>query len=146
MKVLQVFGDSELVVKQVRKLYSCHDRRLTNYRHRVWDLLEGLDAFNIQLIPRAQNQIVDVLAQVASTLQPLSLSGFKKFMVELTSTPSVPDNVTHLQVFNDDKHIFEFITISDVFVAQIIDETDPQEAELDIEGVINLKTNTIPRG
>lgn len=60
--------------------------------------------------------------------------------------PSVPDNVTHLQVFNDDKHILQFITSSDVFATQIIDEADPSEAELDIEGVINLKTNTIPRG
>lgn len=53
VKMLQVFNDSKLVVKQVRKLYSCHDRRLGNYRHRVWDLLEGLAAFNIQLIPCA---------------------------------------------------------------------------------------------
>lgn len=108
--------------------------------------MEGLDVFNIQLIPHAQNRTADALAQAARTLQPLSLFEFKKFMVELTSTPFVLDNVTHLQVFNDDKHILQFITSRDVFIAQIIDETDPQEAELDIEGVINLKTNTIPRG
>lgn len=47
VKMLQVFGDSELVLKQVKKLFFYHDRRLENYRHRVWDLLEILDAFNI---------------------------------------------------------------------------------------------------
>lgn len=35
VKVLQVYGDSELVVKKVRRQYSYHDRRMTNYRHRV---------------------------------------------------------------------------------------------------------------
>lgn len=29
---------------------------------------------------------------------------------------------------------------------QIIDEANPKEVELDIEGVINLKTKTIPQG
>lgn len=95
VKILQVFGDSELVVKQVRRQYSCHDRRMTNYRHRVWDLIKGFDAFNIQLIPRQKNRIVDSLAQATSTLQPLSLSGLKKFIVELTPVPSVLDNVTN---------------------------------------------------
>lgn len=74
VKILQVFGDSELVVKKVRRQYSCHDRRMTNYRHRVWDFIEVFDAFSIQLIPRSKNQTVDSLAQSGSTLQPLSLS------------------------------------------------------------------------
>lgn len=56
------------------------------------------------------------------------------------------DNVTHFQVFNDDKNILEFIMSFDMFATQIIDETEPKVAELDIEGVINIKTNTIPRG
>lgn len=56
------------------------------------------------------------------------------------------DNVTHFQVFNDDKNILDFITSSNVFATQIIDEAKPKEDELDIEGVINLKTDTIPRG
>lgn len=61
-------------------------------------------------------------------------------MAELTSTPSILNNVTHFQVFNDDKHILEFITSSDVFTTQIIDEVDLEEVKLYIKGVINLKT------
>lgn len=30
VKILQVFGDLKLVVRQVRKQYSCRDRRMTN--------------------------------------------------------------------------------------------------------------------
>lgn len=43
-------------------------------------------------------------------------------------------------------HILDFITSLDVFASQIIDEIELQEAEMDLEGVINLKTKTIPRG
>lgn len=32
------------------------------------------------------------------------------------------------------------------FTSQIIGEVETQEAEMDLEGVINLKMNTIPRG
>lgn len=66
--------------------------------------------------------------------------------MELTLVPSVPNNVTNFQLFEDDKHILYFITSLDVFASQIIDETEPQEVEMDLEGVINLKTNTILRG
>lgn len=63
----------------------------------------------------------------------------------MTSVLSIPINITNFQVFKDDKHILDFITSSDVFAAQIIDEEEPEEAEIDIEGILNLKTNTIPR-
>lgn len=49
-------------------------------------------------------------------------------------------------MFDNDKHILKFITNSDVFASQIIDEVEPEEADLDIERVMNLKSNTIPRG
>ena len=52
----------------------------------------------------------------------------KKFIVELTLVPSVPDIVTNFQVFEDDKHILNFLTISRVFEAQVIDKGEQQEA------------------
>jgi len=64
--------------------------------------------------------------------------------VELVPTLSVPDNVTHFQVFEDDKHIIDFGTCLYVFVAQIIDEEEMKLIEMDLEGFLNLNTNTIP--
>lgn len=58
----------------------------------------------------------------------------------------MPENVTNFQVFEGDKHILEFVTSPYVFAFQIIDEVETEEEELDIEGTINMKTNTIPRG
>lgn len=145
-KILQVYGDSEIAIRQIRRQYVCHDKRLTRYRNRVWDLIESFEAFNINSIYRHQNQVANSLAQAASSLIPLAMEGLEKFTVELTSVPSVPDNITNFQVFEDDKHILDFLTNTDVFLAQIIDEEEAEGAELDAEGILNLKTNTIPKG
>lgn len=120
-KILHAFGDSEIVIKQVRKLYVCHDKRLSSYHNRVWDLIKSCDSFNIESVNRSKNQVANSLAQAASSLQPLAMDSVKIFTIELISTPSVLDNITSFQVFDDDKHILEFLTNSDVFVAQIID-------------------------
>lgn len=114
-QILHCFGDSEVVVRQVRKQYTCHDKRLSIYHNLVWDIIESFDAFNIKAIFRSQNQVADSLAQAASTLEPLSMQSFKKFILELTSVPSVLDNVTNFKAFDDDKNIIYFITSSDVF-------------------------------
>lgn len=74
------------------------------------------------------------------------MEGLKKFTVELTPVPSIPDNVTNFQVFEDDKHILDFLTNTDVFLTQMIDEEDIEGAVFDPEGIVNLKTNTIPKG
>jgi len=109
-------------------------------------LIECFDGFNIQVIPRGQNHVTNALALTASTLEPTSMAGLKKFSVEFVATPSVPDNITNFQVFEDDQHILNFLSSSDMFTAQIIDEEEVEPTEIDLEGVLNLKTNTIPRG
>ena len=70
----------------------------------------------------------------------------KKFMVERTSVPSVLDNITNFQVFEDDKHILNFLTILRVFEAKVIDEGEKQQAQFEIDEIMNLRTNTIPKG
>ena len=56
----------------------------------------------------------------------------------------------NFQVFQDDQHILEFIMCNGLFNWQDIDDTPndkPKEDELeDEDGIINLKTNTIPKG
>jgi hypothetical protein len=70
----------------------------------------------------------------------------KKFLFELTSVPSVPKNITYFQVFEDDKHILDFLISSRVFQAQVIDEGEQQQAQFEIDEIMNLRTNTIPKG
>lgn len=146
-KCLRVQGDSELVVKQVRSQYACHDKRLATYKNRVWGLVEYFDAFNIQLVLRKVNGISNALAVAASTLELVSQSPLKKFSVELVSTPVVPDNI-HFQFFKDDTHILAFLAKSGAFEEQIIDEKD-RSNDLDEGGdeeIMDLPMNFIPKG
>lgn len=114
--------------------------------HRVWDLIESFDAFNIQSVYRSNNQVANSLAQAASSLEPLAIESMNEFTIELSSIPSILDNVSNFQLFDDDDHIREFLTSSDVFATLIIDEDEiVEEAEFDNDGILNLKTNIIPR-
>lgn len=102
----------------------CHDKRLTRYHNKVWDLIESFDTFNIKSVYRHQNQVANSLAQTTISLAPLAMEGLKKLTVELTPVPSILDNITNFQFFKDDKHILDFLTNTNVFLIQIIDEDE----------------------
>ena len=61
----------------------------------------------------------------------------KKFTIELTSLPSVLENITNFQVFEDDKHILDFLTSLRVFEAQVINEGEQQQAQFEIDEIMN---------
>lgn len=148
---LVVKGDSEVIIRQVRNQYTFHNKWLATYRNQVWNLIEDFDAFGISLIPREENQIANSLVVAASTLEPMQGSKLKRFLVELISTLIVLDNVRKFQVFDDDQHILAFLASSDVFAGQIIDESNRDQGdwnpeECDTKGVLNLKSNRIPKG
>ena len=44
---LQVFGDSKLIVNQVRGIHATKNDQLKSYKHVVWDLIKGFEAFNL---------------------------------------------------------------------------------------------------
>ena len=51
---LKVFGDSEIIVKQIRNQIHCISPHLKAYQNEVWDLLKCFNAFNIISIPTSQ--------------------------------------------------------------------------------------------
>jgi len=56
VKKLEVFGDSKLVVLQVRNKYQTKQLRLKQYKNELWDLTENYFlAFYISFIPRISN-------------------------------------------------------------------------------------------
>ena len=63
---------------------------------------------------------------------------------------TILDNIMNFQVFQDDQHILKFIMCNVHFKGQEIDDTPdekPKDDELeDEDGILNLKTNTIPNG
>ena len=57
---LKMYGDSEIIVKQVRNKIHCISPHLKAYQNEVLDLLTNFHAFNISSIPRAKNAAADL--------------------------------------------------------------------------------------
>jgi ribonuclease HI len=110
VKCLNIKGDSDLVIQQLKNKFACKSKRLKGYRNAIWDLLNDLDAFNLIAIPREQNSKADELAVATSTLQLPDGLIDENISVEVLFQPLVPNNVDHWQVFDDDKHVIKFLT------------------------------------
>ena len=99
---LKVFGDDELIVHQIKNLYQAKHPRLRTYRNEVWDLVDSFFlAFNISFIPREENTMDDSLAISASNFR-VPFPPKLKYNVEVKYRPSIPNNVKHWKVFEDD--------------------------------------------
>jgi ribonuclease HI len=105
---LSVFGDAGLIVHQVRNMYQEKHPRLRTYRNEVWDLIDNffLD-FNISFVPREDYAMADSLVVSTSNFK-IPLPPKLKYDVEVKYRPSIPDNVKHWKVFEDDLEIKYF--------------------------------------
>eukprot|EP00253_Pinus_taeda_P013068 PITA_13068 len=140
VQYLKVFGDSEIIVKQVRNTIHCLSNHLKHYQSLVQELTSHFLAFNISSIPRSQNSAADLLANVASKLLPSEDYSPDRFLVELIFRPSIPDNVTNWRVFNHDEDILQFLTSERSYDDQIIEEN-----EHDIQMRSKHQENSIPK-
>lgn len=66
IKQLRMLGDLELAVNQVQNMAISKHVYLHSYRHRVLDIIERFETFNIQVISRKLKIVVDSLAIVSS--------------------------------------------------------------------------------
>ena len=89
--------------------------KIKKYRNAVWDTMEFFDALNIEAIPRDHNSVADQLAFATSALQRSDEMLEGDFLLEVNFRPSVPDNIEHWQVFQDDAQILKFINHIDEF-------------------------------
>jgi hypothetical protein len=125
---IAIFENVELIIQQVRNAYSAHNPRLRNYRNEVWDLIDNLFLdFNISFIPRGENTLANSLAISVGVLE-LPLPPMVKNDVDIRYRPSVPDNVKHWKVFEDDSELEKFLQSVDECSALHIDR------DLDLEG------------
>jgi ribonuclease HI len=150
-----VFGDAELVVQQVRRAYQAKHPRLRSYRNEVWDLIDSFfSAFNISFIPREENTVADSLATSASIFK-VPLPPKLRYDVEVKYRPSIPDNVKHWKVFEDDLEIKKFLETIEEFSELHIDQDSVSEegfnggellSKIAKHDIIQLPGNHIPRG
>jgi len=102
IKYHQVFGDSKIVIKQVRNTIHYLSGHLKHYKSLVQGLTSHFIAFKIYPIPKIQNASADILDNVASKLIPLGDYNPTRFSIELFFTAYILDNITNLRVFNND--------------------------------------------
>jgi hypothetical protein len=106
---LEVYRDTELIVKQINQQYQAKHPRLRSYKNCAWDMMEkNFSSVNIHFIPCIENLHADALAKAASTFTPPMTFKFK-YHIEIRHRPSVPDNIQHWQVFEDDEEIKKFL-------------------------------------
>jgi ribonuclease HI len=137
---LVVFGDSEIVVRQVRNSIHCLSPHLKCYQSEVWSLMNKFSAFNINSIPILNNVKADLLANVASKLLPAEGLSPKAFSVELLFRPSIPDNITNWRVFDDDQQIIKFLHMEETFQGAVIDEQTHDDNLHDFTVIPNPKS------
>jgi ribonuclease HI len=150
-----VFGDAELIVQQIKNAYQAKHPRLRSYRNEVWDLIDSFfSAFNISFVPREKNTVVDSLATSASNFK-VPLPPKLRYDIEVKYRPSIPDNVKHWKVFEDDLEIKRFLETVEEFSALHIDQDPVSEAKLDAgdflskiaeRDIVQLPSNHIPKG
>jgi ribonuclease HI len=152
---LVVFGDVELIVHQVKNMYQAKHPRLRTYRNEVWDLIDNFfSAFNISFVPREENTMADSLVVSTSNFK-IPLPPKLKYDVEVKYRPSIPDNVKHWKVFEDDLEIKRFLETMEEFSSLHIDQDhdDTKIPHADIflnkiadHKIVQLPSNHIPKG
>ncbi|KAK5792886.1 hypothetical protein PVK06_034014 [Gossypium arboreum] len=71
IRTLEVYGDSALVIYQLRGEWETRDPKLINYRKVVLELLEGFDNITFNYLSRDENQMPDTLATLASMIKQI---------------------------------------------------------------------------
>jgi ribonuclease HI len=116
-----VHGDSKMIINQIKGIYQAKYPRLRAYRNIVLDLLKEFPEYNLSVIPRGKNHIVDALATSASVFKILIFPN-KRYEIEVKHRPTVPNNIKYWTVFEDDNQIESFLKMDGEFANMNIDE------------------------
>jgi ribonuclease HI len=93
--ILEVKGDSDLIVSQVLMRFSTKNEKLTKYRDVAQTLSKSFRKVPIEAVPQEENHMVDPLAVSASTLQTCEGPFHNLCKMEVLFRPSVPNNLEH---------------------------------------------------
>jgi ribonuclease HI len=106
---LTIFGDSELVVNLVRKIYSPSNKLMKRYTQVLWMLISNLLSFNITHVKRELNSMADrlVVFTASPTLQLLPQRPDCTF--QSLYHPHIQDNVESWHIFPNNEGICTFI-------------------------------------
>jgi len=69
VKLLEVYGDSALVIHQIKGEWETRDKKLIPYQAYIKGLVEYFDTITFHHIPREDNQLADALATLSSMFE-----------------------------------------------------------------------------
>ena len=88
VKCIEVFGDSKVVLKQVRNSIECNSYHLKISLQEVWNLMYKFEEFNIKSITYIKNYDTDMLTNSTSNNEPIH----DRFSIELICKTSISNN------------------------------------------------------
>ncbi|XP_012472452.1 uncharacterized protein LOC105789627 [Gossypium raimondii] len=107
IKVLKVYGDSALVIYQLKGEWETRDLKLISYKKLVLELIDEFDDITFCYLPRDENQIVNVLATLASMIKVNRLEIMKPIQISIYEVPAHCHNIENER--NDDHPWYQSI-------------------------------------
>ncbi|KAK5783382.1 hypothetical protein PVK06_037890 [Gossypium arboreum] len=93
IKVLEVYGDSVLVIYQFKGEWETRDPKLISYRKLILELIEEFDNITFHYLPRDENQMADALATLASMIKVNEQEDMKPIQMSICEAPAHCCNV-----------------------------------------------------
>ena len=90
-------------------------------------MISKFEAFNINSIPRFQNQDDDLLSNISSKLIPSEYFSPNTFSIELIFRPSILDSITNWCVFDDNVQVLNLLINEGTFKDFSIDDITHDE-------------------
>ncbi|XP_016700161.1 uncharacterized protein [Gossypium hirsutum] len=88
IKVLEIYGDSALVIYQLKGEWETRDPKLVRYRKLVMELMEEFYSVTFSYLLRDENQMADALATLASMFKVNKLEDMKPIQISIYEAPA----------------------------------------------------------
>ncbi|XP_074336638.1 uncharacterized protein LOC141673802 [Apium graveolens] len=87
-EIIDIFGDSQLVSKQISGEFKTHNEKMARYLERTQELLKKFSSWKLSHIDREENQWADSLAKLASSNLPVNLN---PVYVDILTAPAIDE-------------------------------------------------------
>ncbi|KAK5835226.1 hypothetical protein PVK06_010913 [Gossypium arboreum] len=93
IKVLEVYGDSALVIYQLKGEWETRDPKLISYRKLILELIEEFDDITFHYLPQDENQMADALATLVSMIKVSEQEDMNPIQMSICKAPAHCCNV-----------------------------------------------------
>ncbi|XP_074359968.1 uncharacterized protein LOC141700089 [Apium graveolens] len=87
-EIIDIFGDSQLVYKQISGEFKAHSERMAQYLARTQELLKKFPSWKLSNVDREENQWAYSLAKLASSSLPINPDSV---YVDVLTTPAIDE-------------------------------------------------------